>query len=100
CSDIRVDEPERVSYIVCSIGARASPEIGDFLLIQPPGGVKTDRRRSISGNDPGRSVSWDTGGMYTLELYARVRRAVQVEGKSERQVAREYGLARETVRKM
>ena len=38
--------------------------------------------------------------MYTVELYARVRRAVQVEGESERQVAREYGLARETVRKM
>ena len=38
--------------------------------------------------------------MYTVDLYARVRRAVQVEGKSERQVAREYGLARETVRKM
>ena len=38
--------------------------------------------------------------MYTVELYARVRRAVYVEGKSERQVAREYGLARETVRKM
>jgi len=38
--------------------------------------------------------------MYTVELYARVRREVQVEGKSERQVAREYGLARETVRKM
>ena len=38
--------------------------------------------------------------MYTVELYARVRRAVQLEGQSERQVAREYGLARETVRKM
>ena len=35
-----------------------------------------------------------------MELYARVRREVYVEGKSERQVAREYGLARETVRKM
>jgi len=35
-----------------------------------------------------------------VELYARVRRAVQVDGKSEREVAREYGLARETVRKM
>ncbi len=35
-----------------------------------------------------------------MELYARVRRAVYVEGKSERAVAREYGLARETVRKM
>jgi transposase len=38
--------------------------------------------------------------MYTVELYARVRRAVYVEGKSERAVAREFGVARETVRKM
>src|SRR3990172_12003620 len=38
--------------------------------------------------------------MYTVEIYARVRRAVYVEGLSERQVAREYGLARESVRKM
>ena len=63
-----------------------------------PGEVKTDRRRSVSGNGPRRSFSWDTGGMYTVELYARVRRAVQVEGKSERQMALEYALARETVR--
>ncbi len=35
-----------------------------------------------------------------MELYARVRRAVLVEGKSERGVAREFGLARDTVRKM
>src|SRR6267143_6038223 len=59
-----------------------------------PGGVETDRRRSVSGNGPRRSFSWDTGGMYTVELYARVRRAVQVEGKSERQMARKYGLGR------
>ena len=31
---------------------------------------------------------WDTGGMYTVELYARVRRAVHVEGRSQRDVAR------------
>ena len=43
---------------------------------------------------------WDTGGMYTVELYARVRRAVHVEGRSQRDVAREFGLARKTVRKM
>ena len=35
-----------------------------------------------------------------MELYARVRRAVLVEGRSERGVAHEFGLARETVRKM
>lgn len=35
-----------------------------------------------------------------MELYGRVRRAVMVEGKSERGVAAEFGLARETVRKM
>jgi len=35
-----------------------------------------------------------------VELYARVRRAVMVEGRSERAVALEFGLARETVRKM
>jgi len=35
-----------------------------------------------------------------VELYARVRRAVQVDGRSQREVAREFGLARKTVRKM
>lgn len=35
-----------------------------------------------------------------MELYGRVRRAVRVEGKSQRSVAREFGLSRETVRKM
>jgi transposase len=43
---------------------------------------------------------WNTGEVYTVEIYARVRRAVVVEKKSEREVAREFGLARETVRKM
>jgi len=38
--------------------------------------------------------------VYTVELYARVRRAVLVNGISEREAAREFGLARETVRKM
>ena len=38
--------------------------------------------------------------MKTVELYARVRRAVLVEGRSQRVVAREFGLARKTVRKM
>ncbi len=38
--------------------------------------------------------------MYSVELYAKVRRAVMVEGKSEREVARLFGLHRGTVRKM
>lgn len=35
-----------------------------------------------------------------MELYGRVRRAVFVEGKSQRAVANEFGIARESVRKM
>src|SRR5579863_9143909 len=38
--------------------------------------------------------------MKTVELYARVRRAVLVEGMSRRAAAREFGLARKTVAKM
>jgi transposase len=38
--------------------------------------------------------------MKTVELYARVRRAVLVEGMSRRAAAREFGLARKTVSKM
>lgn len=43
---------------------------------------------------------WDTGEVYKVEVYARVRRAVQVDGMSIRQAAREFGLARKTIRKM
>jgi transposase len=43
---------------------------------------------------------WNTGEVYTVELYARVRRAVIVDQMSEREAARQFGLARETVRKM
>ena len=35
-----------------------------------------------------------------MEIYGRVRRAVLVEGRSQRAVAREFGLARVTVQKM
>lgn len=38
--------------------------------------------------------------MYSVELYSRVRRAVMVEGKSSREVARLFGIHRETVKKM
>jgi len=35
-----------------------------------------------------------------VEVYARVRRAVQADGMSVRQAAREFGLSRKTIRKM
>ena len=35
-----------------------------------------------------------------MEIYGRVRRAVRVEGRSQRAVARDFGLSRDTVRKM
>ena len=38
--------------------------------------------------------------MFQVEIYGRVRRAVRVEGRSQRAVAREFGLSREKVRKM
>ena len=38
--------------------------------------------------------------MYKVELYGRVRRAVLVDGLSQRSVAREFGLSRKSVRKM
>ena len=38
--------------------------------------------------------------VYKVEVYARIRRAVQVDGMSIRQAAREFGLARKTIRKM
>lgn len=39
-------------------------------------------------------------GVYSVELYAAVRRAVSVEGLSERETARRFGPARKTVHKM
>jgi transposase len=38
--------------------------------------------------------------VYQVEVYARIRRAVQVDGMSIRQAAREFGLSRKTIRKM
>lgn len=40
------------------------------------------------------------GNRDKVEVYARVRRAVQVGGMSIRQAAREFGLSRKTIRKM
>ena len=38
--------------------------------------------------------------MYKVDVYLRVRRAVMVEGMSIREADREFGLHRDTVRKM
>ncbi len=38
--------------------------------------------------------------MFKVELYGRVRRAVLVEGRSQRAVALEFGVFRDSVRKM
>ena len=38
--------------------------------------------------------------MFKVELYGRVRRAVLVDGQSQRSVAREFGISRKSVRKM
>ena len=38
--------------------------------------------------------------MYSVELYVKIRRAVMVEGKSERETARFFGVHRQTVKKM
>ena len=38
--------------------------------------------------------------IYSVDVYLRVRRAVMVEGRSIREVSREFGLHRDTVRKM
>jgi len=38
--------------------------------------------------------------MFKVELYGRVRRAVLVDGLSQREVAREFGISRTTIQKM
>jgi len=38
--------------------------------------------------------------MFKVELYGRVRRGVLVEGRSQRAVALEFGVSRDSVRKM
>ena len=35
-----------------------------------------------------------------MDIYGRIRRAVLVDGRSQRAVAREFGISREPVRKM
>jgi transposase len=35
--------------------------------------------------------------MFTVELYARIRRAVMVEGLSRREAARRFGVHRNTI---
>ena len=43
---------------------------------------------------------WSHKGVYRVELYAAVRRAVYVEGISQREASKRFGMARKTVHKM
>ena len=38
--------------------------------------------------------------MFTVELYARIRRAVMIEGLSRREASRRFGVHRNTIAKM
>ena len=38
--------------------------------------------------------------MFTVELYARIRRAVMIEGLSRREAAQRFGVHRNTIAKM
>src|SRR5208337_1859065 len=40
------------------------------------------------------------GGMYHVEIYARIRRACHVDGMSIREAAKRFGIHRKTVKKM
>src|SRR3954447_15218839 len=64
------------------------------------GGPKVDHHTSVPLNISGVGVFYGTPEGFKVEVYARVRRSVQVDGMSIRQAAREFGLARKTVRKM
>ena len=66
-----------------------------------------DRRRVVDegggGLKPGHWLVcflWERLGMFTVEIYAAVRRFVLVDGYSRREAARIFGLSRETVLKM
>ena len=55
--------------------------------------VKPGRRQAGSIEHFHSIVSYGTPEVYTVELYARVRRAVVVDKMSEREAARQFGLA-------
>src|SRR5579864_8686484 len=44
--------------------------------------------------------AWRAGRMFTVELYAGIRRAVMVDGLSRREAAKRFGVHRNTITKM
>ena len=50
--------------------------------------MAVEKATTLGLAEPARSVLCDTWEVHTVELYARVRRAVQVDGMSEREAAR------------
>ncbi len=57
------------------------------------GGVKVDRRFWFCEGVAEGATSWNTLGMYGVEISGRIRRAVLVEGGSQRSVEWEFWLA-------
>ena len=86
--------------------------IGDLIVYRPPPfiGFKSSLWATIKWTVPSlryqrhrtlqSSGLWVVRWMYRVDVYLRVRRAVMVEGKSIREVSREFGLHWDTVRKM
>lgn len=74
-------------------GAKQATERREWVLF---GEVKVCHRWIlVSWAIPVWQRSWDTGGMFQVEIYAPVRRAVRIEGRSQRAVAGSWDVARD-----
>jgi ribosomal protein S14 len=71
-----------------------------MLRAEHRSGNRVSAERNWFGSVEPMAEIVEHGGMYQVEIYGRIRRAVLVEGRSQRSVAREFGLTRVTVRKM
>src|ERR1035441_4688465 len=70
-----------------------------MLRAEHRSGNRVSAERNWFGSVEPMAEIVEHGGMYQVEIYGRIRRAVLVEGRSQRSVAREFGLARVTDRK-
>ena len=68
--------------------------------VQTKGAGKADHVGELAAAIYMLEVETMGGWMYRVGVYLRVQRAVMVEGMSVREASREFGLHRDTVRKM